>query len=157
MNKKLKIGVFGARRGRGIAQGLTLTDKAYISAVCDYDESTYENIKPFCCEETKFYKDFDEFIESGMDAVVLTNFFHQHAKYAVMALEKGIHVLSETMPAVTMAECVQICRASEKSGAIYMLAENYPFMRFNQEMRRVYRGGSLGKAVYAEFLMWGRL
>ena len=38
MDKKLKIGVFGARRGRGLAQGLTLTDKAYISAVCDYDE-----------------------------------------------------------------------------------------------------------------------
>ena len=92
MDKKLKIGVFGARRGRGIAQGLTLTEKAYISAVCDYDESTYENIKPFCCDETKYYKDFEEFIDSGMDAVVLTNFFHQHAKYAVIALEKGIHV-----------------------------------------------------------------
>ena len=54
--EKLRIGVFGARRGRGIAQGLTLTEKAYISAVCDYDESTYENIKKYCCEETKFYK-----------------------------------------------------------------------------------------------------
>ena len=127
MDKKLKIGVFGARRGCGLSQGLTLTDKAYISAVCDYDESTYENIKPFCCDETKYYKDFEEFIDSGMDAVVLTNFFHQHAKYAVIALEKGIHVLSETMPAVTMAECVQICRASEKSGAIYLLAENYAY------------------------------
>ena len=37
MDKKLKIGIFGARRGCGIAQGLTLTEKAYISAVCDYD------------------------------------------------------------------------------------------------------------------------
>ena len=63
MDKKLKIGVFGARRGRGLSQGLTLTDKAYISAVCDYDESTYENIKKYCCDETKFYKDFDEFIK----------------------------------------------------------------------------------------------
>ena len=67
MDKKLKVGVFGARRGRGIAQGLTLTENAYISAVCDYDESTYENIKPFCCEETKYYKDFDEFINSGLE------------------------------------------------------------------------------------------
>ena len=40
MDKKLKVGIFGARRGCGIAQGLTLTDMAYISAVCDYDEST---------------------------------------------------------------------------------------------------------------------
>ncbi len=31
-----------------------------------------------------------------------------------------------------------------------MLAENYPFMLFNQEMKRVYNGGTLGKAVFAE-------
>ena len=69
MEKKLKVGIFGARRGCGIAQGLTLTDMAYISAVCDYDESTYEGIKKYCCDETKFYTDFNEFIDSGLDAV----------------------------------------------------------------------------------------
>ena len=65
MDKKLRIGIFGARRGCGLAQGLTLTEKAYISAVCDYDESTYESIKKYCCEETKFFTDFNEFIERG--------------------------------------------------------------------------------------------
>ncbi len=150
MDKKLKVGIFGARRGCGIAQGLTLTEKAYISAVCDYDESTYEGIKKYCCDETKFYTDFDEFINSGLDAVVLTNFFHQHAKYAVIALEKGIHVLSETMPAVTMAECVQICRASEKSGAIYMLAENYAYFAVTSKLTEIYQSGTLGEALYCE-------
>jgi predicted dehydrogenase len=31
-----------------------------------------------------------------------------------------------------------------------MLAENYPFMLFNQEMYKVYRGGTLGKILFAE-------
>lgn len=31
-----------------------------------------------------------------------------------------------------------------------MLAENYPFMLFNQEMKKVYEGGTLGKVFYAE-------
>jgi predicted dehydrogenase len=31
-----------------------------------------------------------------------------------------------------------------------MLSENYPYMIFNQEMRRVYRGGTLGKVLFAE-------
>jgi predicted dehydrogenase len=49
-----------------------------------------------------------------------------------------------------MAQGVALVRAAEKSSAIYMLSENYPFMKFNQEMRRIYRGGSLGKVLFAE-------
>lgn len=147
---KIKIGIFGARRGRGIAQAAVLSDKAYISAVCDCDESTYAGISVYCRNETKYFKDFDEFIESGLDAVVLSNYFHEHAEYAVKALEKGIHVLSETMPAVTMADCVAICRASEKSGAIYMLAENYAYFSTIDKLTDLYAGGTLGDVIYSE-------
>ena len=31
-----------------------------------------------------------------------------------------------------------------------MLSENYPFMIFNQEMKKVYQGGTLGKVLFAE-------
>ena len=40
--------------------------------------------------------------------------------------------------------------AAEKSKAKYMLLENYPFMLFNQEMKKIYEGGTLGKILYAE-------
>ena len=43
-----------------------------------------------------------------------------------------------------------LCRAVEKSGKIYMLAENYPYTAFNQEMRRLYRAGEIGEVTYAE-------
>ena len=102
---KLKIGVFGARRGKSLVEPAVLTEKGYVYAVCDYDESTYEAMKDCCCEETKFYKDFDEFIKSGMDVVFLANYFNEHAKFAIKALEMGIHVYSETIPAVTMVPC----------------------------------------------------
>lgn len=147
---KVRLGVFGARRGSGIAQGAMLTGKSYIAAVCDADESSYELITPFCREETKFFKDFDEFIESGIDAVVLANYFHQHAEFAIKALEKGIHVLSECLPAVTMAECVALCRASEKSGAYYMLSENCAYTPAVQKLTELYKGGTLGSAIYSE-------
>ena len=31
------------------------------------------------------------------------NFFHEHAPYTIRLFEKGIHVYSETLPAVTLA------------------------------------------------------
>jgi len=49
-----------------------------------------------------------------------------------------------------MAEGVALCRAVEASGRIYMLAENYAYTSFSQEMRRLYLSGELGYVTYAE-------
>jgi len=59
-------------------------------------------------------------------------------------------VLSECTPALTMSECVQLCRTVEKTGCKYMLAENYPFFSCNQEMQRRYASGKMGRALYCE-------
>lgn len=85
-----------------------------------------------------------------MDAVVLANYFHQHAPFAIRALEAGKHVLSETACNSTLAEGVALCRAVERSRKIYMLAENYPYTVFNQELQRLYQSGEIGEATYAE-------
>jgi predicted dehydrogenase len=45
---------------------------------------------------------------------------------------------------------VALCRAVEKSGKTYMLAENYPYTCFHMEMRRLYRTGEIGRVTYAE-------
>ena len=42
----------------GISNAIALHDKKDKDGNILNYESTYENIKPFCCEETKFYKDF---------------------------------------------------------------------------------------------------
>ena len=85
-----------------------------------------------------------------MDAVVLANYFHQHAPFAVKALDAGKHVMSETAACHTLGEGVALARAVEKSGKIYMFAENYPYMVFNQEMKRLYQKGRVGEFKYGE-------
>lgn len=85
-----------------------------------------------------------------MDAVILCNYFNEHAPYAIKALKKGIHVLSETTAASTLKECVELCEAVENADAIYALAENYPYMLCNMELQRLYKEGTLGKVIYAE-------
>lgn len=145
---KIRVGIFGLRRGENFISNLK-ANGAEIVAVCERDETVIREQKDKI-EGTAVYNDFDEFIEHPMDAVVLANFFAEHAKYAIRCLEKNIHVLSECTSNSTMADGVALVRAAEKSNAIYMLAENYPFMLFNKEMKRVYDGGTLGKILYAE-------
>ena len=147
--KKIKIGIFGAGRGIDIANNLMLLD-CEIVALCDFNEERLNEGLKKLPESVIAFSDFDSFIEQEMDAVVLANYFHEHTPYAIKCFEKGIHVFSECISNGTMAEGVELVRAYEKNNSIYMLAENYPQMIFNREMKRVCDGGTLGKIVYAE-------
>ena len=150
--KKIKVGIFGCNRGITLMRNILLNGGEVV-AICDKEQKCRD--KALGVLEDKFhegiYENFDEFINHpGLEAVVLANYFHEHASYAIQCLERGIHVLTECTSNATMADGVALVRAAEKSNAIFMLAENYPFMKFNQEMRRVYRGGTLGQVLFAE-------
>lgn len=146
--ENIKIGIFGLRRGSSFFDEIK-SNGGEIVAVCEKDKEQTEAVAE-SIKGAAVYSDFDEFIKHPMDAVLLANFFHEHAEYAVRCLEKNIHVLSECVSNSTMADGVRLVEAAQKSSAIYMLAENYPYMLFNREMKRVYEGGTLGKLMYAE-------
>lgn len=146
---KIKIGIMGAGRGIDIAKNLMLLD-CEIVALCEFGKERAEEGVEKLGVDVPVFKEFDDFIEQEMDAVVLANYFHEHTPYAIRCFEKGIHVFSECISNGTMAEGVELVRAFEKSNSVYMLAENYPQMKFNREMKRVCDGGTLGKIVYAE-------
>ncbi len=147
--KKIKIGIFGAGRGMDIAKNFMLLN-CDIVALCDDRKERREKAAKELDSSVAIYDNFNAFIEHDMDAVILANFFHEHAPYAIKCFEKGIHVFSECISNGTMAEGVELIHAFEKSNSIYMLAENYPQMKFNREMHRICKGGSLGKILYAE-------
>ena len=144
------MGVFGLGRGNELIKDV-LGNNGEIVALCDMNTEKMQAINDSLGGTAAMYTDFDKFIEhEGLEAILIANYFHEHAPYAIKALEKGIHVVSDCIAAGTMGECVALVRAVEKSNAIYMLAENYPYMKFNQEMRRVYQRGDLGKVLFAE-------
>ena len=147
--KKIRIGVFGAGRGADLAAAFMLCN-AEIVALCENIPSRREYGLKQIGKSVTVYDSFDDFIAHPMDAVILANNFHQHAPYAIKCFKRGIHVFSECISNGTMGEGVALVRAFEKSKSIYMLAENYPQMLFNREMKRVVDGGTLGKILYAE-------
>ena len=150
MMSNLKIGIFGVgARGMYIARDFMLLN-CDIVAVCDIREERLKNARKELGNTVALYNDFNLFIKHDMDAVVLANYFNEHAPYAIKCFEKGLHVYSECISNGTMAEGIELIKAFEKSKSIYMLAENYPQMIFNREIKRVCDGGTLGKILYAE-------
>ncbi len=146
--EKIRIGIFGLRRGSNFIDEINALGGEVV-AVCENDKEQIKSVLPKI-ENAEVYTDFSDFIEHPMDAVLLANFFPEHARYAAECLKKNIHVLSECLSNATMADGVKLVEAAEESKAVYMLAENYPYMAFNREMKRVYKGGTLGKLMYAE-------
>ncbi len=150
MKDKIRVGVFGVWRGCSYLSVLKNIDNVIVTAICDKDPARIEHAKSLCPPDVKIYSEFDKFIESGMDAVVLCNYFHEHTYYAIKAMEKGIHVLSETTAAATLKECAELCRAVERTSCLYVLAENYPHMKGCSELKRVFDTGTMGQVTYAE-------
>ena len=144
----IRVGVIGVGRGKSFMESATDVVGMELVALCDiWEERLAEVGKKY---GVTTYTDYDRFLEHDMDAVILANFFHEHAPFAIKALQAGKHVMSETAANTTLAQGVALCRTVESTGLTYMLAENYPYTAFNQEMRRVYRTGELGEVRYAE-------
>ena len=148
---KIRFGVFGLGRGSYLVENIFFAG-AEVVALCDYRPAAIALCKQErpVTKDAAEYTDFEEFIKHDMDAVLLCNYFCEHAKYAIKCLKAGKHVLSETLSNVTMAEGIALCRAVEETGKTYGLFENYPYFVTNLEMKRLYEGGTLGSLVYAE-------
>jgi predicted dehydrogenase len=148
--KTVKLGIFGLGRGADSLESF-LHCGAEIVAICDNDPVRLNAVWEEMGKRPTRYASFDELIEhKGLEAMLIANRFHQHTPYAIRCLERNIHVLCECTSNATMAEGVALVRAAEKSKAIFMIGENYPYRRFVREIKRVCDGGTLGKILYAE-------
>ncbi len=149
---KVKIGVFGAGRGRTMMNFCKAAGTAELVAVCDAVQAKLDDVKrDFGQEhEVALYTDFDEFLRHDMDCVVLANFANEHAPYAIRCMEAGKNVLSEVLPVQTMKEAVALVECVERTGKIYAYAENYAYMPAPRKMRQLYKEGKLGDFEYGE-------
>ena len=104
---KVKIGVFGAYRGKTmIGQVLNRPDgQAELVAICDKYRPALDEAGKMAKDkglDVALYEDFDEFIQHDMDAVVLANYANQHAPYAIRVMKSGRHVMSECLTCATL-------------------------------------------------------
>ncbi|HEX2034830.1 MAG TPA: Gfo/Idh/MocA family oxidoreductase [Chloroflexota bacterium] len=146
--RPIRVGVVGVRRGQSFARGAGPHLGMELVALCDVWEARLRQVGTELGVAT--YTDYERFLEHDLDAVILANFFHQHTPFAVKALRAGKHVMSETSACFTMAQAVELIETVEQTRQVYVFAENYPYMRHNQEMRRLYQAGEIGTFKYGE-------
>ncbi len=102
-------------------------------------------------EGLKVCDTYDEFLGSGIDAVIIGSPPQFHAEQAIKGLEAGLHVFSEVPMAIKNEDIQKIIEADENNPKVrYMLGENNcydPDVLYAQHLSST---GKIGEIVYAE-------
>jgi predicted dehydrogenase len=148
VTSKIRIGIAGAPRGRSFLAGLAAYgDRAEIRAVYEPDPAARQKFAADTGVDTPAsYAD----LLTGVDAVILASPQHHHAPQAIMALDACVHVLSEVPAAVSLEQAQGLLTAVRRSGAHYMIAENYCFSPANLTIKEMARAGLFGDLYFGE-------
>jgi predicted dehydrogenase len=147
----LGLAAVGGRRGGTLPKALAaLSDEARLVAVCDLDEAVlarWEEDYPGIVT----YTDYERMLDNpDIDAVFIATPLRLHAGQAISALNRGKHVMSEVTATATLEECWALVEAVEKSGCVYMMAENYCYNRANMMVLHMAQQGVFGEITHAE-------
>ena len=145
----LKIGLVGARSKSTVLGFKALAEKVEIKAICDLDEEVAQKIS----KEHNIphvFRIYEDMLMSDIDAVVIATPMQLHVPQAILALQAGKHVLSEVTAGVTMDELWWLIESVEKSGKVYMMAENYCYIPQNFVISEMIKAGLFGKLYFGE-------
>lgn len=149
MKDELKVGIVGVPRGSGFVKAIQTVTETNLTAICDINKEILEaRAIQFGIE--KKYTEFEEMADSDLDIIIVATPMPLHVPQAVMALEKGKHVLTEVPAATDLEQCWQLLQAVKKSGCKYMMAENYTYMKPNILIREMARRGLFGEVYFGE-------
>jgi len=151
MNSNIKIGIVGCG---WIAENahlptIKLNDNAEVFAVYDLQmERCLKLAASFNIPHV--FDDYDEFLQSEVDAVIIATPNFTHADYSIRALEAGKHVLCEKPIALSTEEMSKIIAAAKKSGKIYMPGFVNRFRPDIKEMYELIKSGKIGEVQSVE-------
>jgi predicted dehydrogenase len=148
--KDIRVGFAGARRASSFFKAFQVHPDAEIVALCDINEATLAEAGE-ATGITQLYVEYGKMLEEAeIDAVVVATPMQFHVPQSISALQRGIHVLSEVTAAVSVDEARWLVQACNKSSAVYMMAENYIYMKHNVLVEAMVEAGVFGETYYAE-------
>ncbi|MEM2756363.1 MAG: Gfo/Idh/MocA family oxidoreductase [Candidatus Bathyarchaeia archaeon] len=151
----LNVGIVGAgsRARSHISVLLKLRDKYRLVAVCDVDvlraKSVADNVG------VKAYDDLEKMLsEEKLDACLIAVQAEGHHVVANTLAQKGIHILTETPIAITVACADYMIKAARENGVLLEVSENVPRWPQERLKQKIVADGILGevKSFYLSYV-----
>jgi predicted dehydrogenase len=150
MSKDIKVAFAGVNRASSFFEAFQVHPDTEIVALCDVNEAILRDVGE-SVGVNQLYTVYEKMLdEVRPDAVVVATPMQYHVPQSIAALQRDIHVLCEVTAAVSLDEARWLVQACQRSPAVYMMAENYTYMRPNVLVRALVDAGAFGEVYYAE-------
>ena len=144
---KTRIGIIGiGNMGRAHSARILKGEVPHmeLTAVCDNVPTQLD----WCTENlpgVAQFADAEEMMKSGLiDSVLVAVPHYDHAKYAIMAFELGLHVYCEKPAGVYTKQALEMIEAANKSGKVFSMGFQQRTNPAFQKIREMVRSGELG-------------
>lgn len=148
MEKKIKLGILGIgnigsdhvkRVVGGECPEITL------AAVCDIKPERLEWAKEQAGADLPTFTDAEKMIKSGLiDSLLVAVPHYDHPKYAIMAMENGLHVLIEKPAGVYTKQVREMNECAEKHDIVFGIMMNQRTNCVYRKMREIVQSGEMG-------------
>ncbi len=157
MDKKIRLGIIGignmgSAHAKNVAEGKCPDFE--LTAVADINPDRLEWAKENLPEGVLLYPTAEEMLSSGkIDACIVSVPHYDHPKYAIMCMEKGIHVMVEKPAGVYTKQVREMNAAAEKSNVVFGMMFNQRTNCIYRKMRELVQSGKYGQIRRTNWLI----
>jgi predicted dehydrogenase len=167
MNRKLRMGMIGGGKNAfiGAVHRIAANMDGLIELVCGAFSSQPDNARQsglsLFLPEERIYTSFEEMMEKEsllpadkrMDFVTIVTPNHAHFAPAMLALEKGFHVVIEKPMTFSLDEARKLQKKVADTGLLLCLTHTYAGYPMVKQARQMVKKGAFGKIrkIYVEY------
>jgi len=156
--KDVKVGIVGIG-GMGInyAKMIIKGEIPYadLISICDINPDRLKWARENLDRDIKTYTDLNEFLSSGIEAVIIATTHYHHPPIAIKAFEKGIHVLIEKPAGVYTKQVKEMNKIAQKSNRIFSIMYNQRTNPIYQKLKYMIENDELGKIKRITWIFTG--
>ena len=154
--KKVRLGVLGlGNMGSEHCENFKAgkCPEIEVTAVCDLKASRLEWAKNLFGSVATF-EDAETMMDSGLiDAILVAVPHYDHPKYSIMAMKKGIHVMSEKPAGVYTKQVVEMNKVADECDVTFAIMMNLRTAALYQKMRDLIVSGEMGEIRRVSWLV----
>ena len=147
--KKINLGILGIGNiGRDHIKRIVdgKCPEIHLAAVCDLKTERLEYARELAGKELPVFTDALEMMKSGLiDSVLISIPHYDHPKYAMLAMECGLHVLLEKPAGVYTKQVLEMNAFAEAHDVKFGLMMNQRTNCVYRKMRELVQSGELGE------------
>ena len=155
--EKIKLGILGVGNiGRDHVKRIVdgKCPEIELCAVCDLKQDRLDYARELAGEALPVFKSAEEMMKSGLiDSVLVSVPHYDHPKFAMMAMENGLHVLIEKPAGVYTKQVLEMNACAKKHNVKFGIMMNQRTNCIYRKMREIVQSGELGEIRRTNWLI----